>query len=91
VLNKYEELIRTLSRKAVVKIFDSLPDMIIEIETKRDQVIEAKQISKKQNVPMGDALHAILARDSYAILVTRDRHFQRLRLISSSFKPEELI
>ena len=52
---------------------------------------EAKKIAKERDVPAGDALHAIVARDNDLILVTRDRHFRKLEDISKHYKPEELI
>ncbi|MBI3026645.1 PIN domain-containing protein [Candidatus Woesearchaeota archaeon] len=39
---------------------------------------EAKKIAEERNVPAGDALHAIIARDNDLILVTRDSHFRKL-------------
>ena len=51
----------------------------------------AKKIAKERDVPAGDALHAIIARDDDLILVTRDRHFRKLEDISKHHKPEEII
>src|SRR3989338_6256149 len=43
-----------------------------------EQRDEAKKIAEERNVPPGDVLHAIIARDNQYTMVTRDRHFQRL-------------
>jgi predicted nucleic acid-binding protein len=55
------------------------------------QRTESKRISEEQEVPRADALHAILARDNRAILVTRDSHFLHLTSIVDVKKPEEIL
>jgi predicted nucleic acid-binding protein len=55
------------------------------------QRFEAKSIAILKDVPVGDAIHAVLARDSGAVLVSRDRHFQLLKNICVVKKPEEII
>jgi predicted nucleic acid-binding protein len=44
---------------------------------------DALKIARERKVPFGDALHAILAKDNGAIVLTRDKHFLRLRDISA--------
>ncbi len=61
----------------------------INLDTRQKN--EARIIAKRRGLPPGDALHAILARDNNLILVTRDKHFKKLKDIVQSFKPEELI
>ncbi len=55
------------------------------------QAEEADRLAQEQKIPYGDALHAILARELEAVLVTRDKHFKRLTNISKPFKPETLL
>jgi len=73
--------------------FESLNDLkLLEIVSISGlQVEEAKRVSRERNVPRGDALHALLARDNSAVVVTRDNHFELLRDIANSRKPEEII
>ncbi|MGV8171161.1 MAG: type II toxin-antitoxin system VapC family toxin [Candidatus Woesearchaeota archaeon] len=52
---------------------------------------EARIISIARNLPYGDALHAILARNRKAILITRDKHFRKLEDISEHFTPEDIL
>lgn len=52
---------------------------------------EAKDIAKKRNLPKGDTLHAIIARDNKAILVSRDKPFKKLKDFCIVVKPEEII
>ena len=51
----------------------------------------AKRLSILRRLPPGDILHAIIARDTNSILITRDKHFNRLLDICRFYKPEELI
>ncbi|MFH1256970.1 MAG: PIN domain-containing protein [Candidatus Diapherotrites archaeon] len=56
------------------------------------QYREAKLIAaKRRETHESDALHAILARDNNAVLVTRDRHFECLNDLIGVLAPEEVI
>jgi predicted nucleic acid-binding protein len=55
------------------------------------QAEEARRISFERGVPKGDALFAIVARDSDLVLITRDKHFRLLEDISNHYTPEDLI
>ena len=70
------------------KPFEKIIKKIIATEKQSE---EAKKIAKERDVPAGDALHVIIARDNDLILVTRDRHFRKMEDISKHHKPEELI
>ena len=72
----------------MMKPFEALLDKLVASKEQRE---EAKKLSEERNVPKGDALHAILARDNKFILVSRDKHFRQLTDISEHHKPEELI
>src|SRR3989338_1034155 len=72
----------------MMKPFEDVLEKIIASKKQRD---EAKKQAEKRNVPRGDALHAILARDNRFILVSRDKHFRELTDISEHHKPEEII
>jgi len=51
------------------KPFEKITEKIIATKEERE---EAKKIALERNLPPGDALHAIIARDNKLILVTRD-------------------
>ena len=74
--------------RGMMKLFESVIDKIV---ASKEQRSESKNISQERNVPKGDALHAILARDNKLILITRDKHFNQLKDISLYKKPEEII
>ena len=52
---------------------------------------KAKDLAAKRNIPKMDALHALIARDAGALLVTLDHHFKELTDITKSYQPNELI
>lgn len=54
------------------------------------QIVEARSLTSQRNVPTKDALHSVLARDNDAILISRDKHFEKLKDIVGTKKPEEL-
>jgi predicted nucleic acid-binding protein len=69
-------------------------EMRIRLETvpiAQIQINEARSIAQKRNILPNDVLHALLARDNQAILITRDRHFGELADIVLDEKPENVI
>lgn len=67
------------------------PDHLVKVHLNKKQLVEAKVLARKRNIPCGDALHAILARDHEAILLSRDHDFQRLKDITRVELPENFI
>ena len=65
--------------------------MIEKVCVSEEQINFARCIAENRGIPKGDAVHAIIARDCGAILVSRDKHFQFLTDICTIVKPEELI
>ena len=65
--------------------------IIEKIFVTKEQRDEAKKIAGERNLPPGDALHAIIARDNNFIMITRDKHFRELGDITKHYKPEEII
>lgn len=53
--------------------------ILSRITSSEAQDSSALTLSRERDVPRGDALHAILARDNDAILITRDKHFLSLK------------
>lgn len=86
-----EELKRGYTLEEIEKMIGQFKELIIKINVKPEQHIEAIKIAKERKLPKGDALHAIVARDYCLILITRDRHFKLLMDIAEYYKPEQLI
>ncbi len=67
------------------------PNNIKRMHASDKQLIEAENISSKRRIPKTDVLFSILARDNFAIMVTRDNHFKQIAYISNPKRPEELL
>jgi len=75
----------------ISNLLKKLGPIIIFVESTEKEVGKAKDLSLKRDVPKGDALHALIARDNKAILVTLDKHFKKLRDIKESKRIQDLI
>jgi predicted nucleic acid-binding protein len=75
----------------IIEMLNPFINNIEMVDSTPDQRNEAAGASKKLNIPNGDVLHAIIAKSTESVLVTRDKHFKELQGICKSFKPEELI
>ncbi|MFC1733265.1 type II toxin-antitoxin system VapC family toxin [candidate division KSB1 bacterium] len=57
----------------------------------KDEFTEAKQLAIAREIPLGDCLHAILARNHGAILVSQDKHIlNNLSDIVKTRRPEQI-
>jgi len=70
----------------MIKPFENILEKVLN----KEQKDEAKKIAEERNIPPGDVIHAIIARDNDFILITRDKHFMQLEDISKHYKPEDL-
>jgi predicted nucleic acid-binding protein len=77
----FSEFVKHQSFSNIKMIFSTLKskNLIVYIKATKVQEYEAISLSNKRNIPFGDALHAVLARDNDAILLTRDKHFMNLK------------
>lgn len=73
--------------RGMVFIFEK---SLVRVEISKEQIEEAKKIAKERFLPPGDVIHAILARDNRAVLITRDKHFEKLQDLCNCVKPEEI-
>jgi len=89
-----EELEIVLLLQEINKFFYPFKRIIARVNAKPEQISEARKewIKREKELSFNDALHAIIARDNRAMLVTRDRHFfEFLGDIVEIRKPEEII
>ncbi|MFA4906798.1 MAG: hypothetical protein WC602_00820 [archaeon] len=85
------ELRRDYSDEKIKLVFSSFKTFLVEVDISSEQYLEAKSLAKqKKDSHEADILHAVLARDNEAILVTRDAHFECLRTVVEISKPEEI-
>ena len=85
-----EELSRAYDEQIIGKLFKNVSALLEKVEISEKQMKEAAVLSKELNIPFGNALHGVLARDNNAIMVTRDKHFKKLKDKIVVKKPEEL-
>ena len=90
-INLIEIRIIGYSSYEINDLFKKLKSILIFIESSNKQRGIAKDISLKRNIPRRDALHALIARDNKAILVTLDKHFQKLLDIIKPKRPIDII
>ena len=86
-----EMLIMGYSMYEINELFLPLEKMLIKVYSTYKHFGKAKDLSHNRRIPVFDALHALIARDNKAILITRDEHFNKLLDIIRFKKPEELI
>ncbi len=87
------ELEAGVSKEQVKEIFSRFKKIIRKITANDEQVSEARKEWNKRNrvLPFKDVLHAIIARDNNAVLVTRDNHFfDLLTSIVEVRRPKEI-
>ncbi|MCX6799466.1 MAG: PIN domain-containing protein [Candidatus Diapherotrites archaeon] len=86
------ELEGGLPKESVQIIISEFSDLIIRVNHTEKQFREAAKMARepRHNIPLADALHAIIARDEGAVLVTRDGHFREIGFIEVC-APEELL
>ena len=80
--SKYEiaGILRTVS-------FDNLR----RIHIFKEQRDEARILCKKRKIPLADVFHAVIARDNYSVIITRDKHFEKIKDIVETIVPDDLI
>ena len=86
-----EELSHAYDKQTIDKLFKGVSELLEKVEINEKQLKEAANFSKEHKIPLGDAVHGILARDNDAIMVTRDHHFRKLKDKITIKKPEDLI
>ena len=88
-----KELLKDYNQEDVKELFSIISnhDLLEKVKINEKQTKEAIKLSKRTRIPFTDALHAILSKDNYAILVSRDHHFDELTGIVEVRKPEDLI
>ncbi|MFH1332545.1 MAG: PIN domain-containing protein [archaeon] len=87
-----DELSLFYSGEQIKNLLSIVPNsLLVHLKASTDQIDESVKLSKRVGIQKMDVLHAILARDNKAILVTRDKHFYELSEYLIIKKPEDLI
>lgn len=85
-----EELSKDYDKVEPIMEIAAKENILQKADITENQVKEAHNLCKELKIPFGDCVHAILARDNNAILVTRDGDFEKINFVMVK-KPEELI
>ncbi len=73
------------------ELFGIVPkEFLLKVKPDQMQFKKAILLKAKLNIPLGDAFHAVLAKDNNALMITRDSHFCNVEGIIVR-KPEDLI
>lgn len=86
-----DELRKRFSNTQINELFRSFETSVEKVNVTQEQTREASLLNQIRKIGFADALHAVLARDNDAILITRDEHFCDLADIASIKKPEDLL
>lgn len=64
---------------------------LVEVPISNEQISEARRLlSSVKGTHIKDVMHAILARDNCAVMITRDKHFDALVHFVEVAKPEDI-
>ncbi|MBI4053588.1 MAG: hypothetical protein HY394_06150 [Candidatus Diapherotrites archaeon] len=86
------ELGHDYSSERIGQMFAPFNENILRLEISAGQISEAKRLSLEiKGAHYADILHALVARDNRAVMVSRDGHFQSLTGIVEVLLPEEVI
>lgn len=73
------------------KILAIAKDNLERVHIHKEQVKEARKLARERKVPLKDALYAVLSRDNQLQLISHDNHFNKLKDITKTKKPEGVI
>ncbi|MFH1316309.1 MAG: PIN domain-containing protein [Candidatus Woesearchaeota archaeon] len=75
----------------IKELFDPFKKIIIYIESNSKQIGKSKDLSLKRDIPKGDTIHALIARDNQSILITLDKHFTDISDIIKPKRPQDIL
>ena len=79
------------SKKEIDNILGIARNNLERVHVYEEQIKEARRLARERDVPHKDALYAVLARDNQLQLISNDDHFNKLKDITKTKKPEGLI
>ena len=75
----------------IAELFRPLQRILEFVESSEKQMNRANDLAATRQVPKRDILHALIAKEQRAALITYDRHFQILRDIIEPKRPRDFI
>ena len=78
------------SSEEIMRLLATVKPNLRRVHIFKEQIEHASVLTQQRKIPKGDCLHAILARDNEAILLSRDKDFEKLKDIVIVKRPHEL-
>jgi len=75
----------------IEELFKPLKPILILVESTEKQQRRAGEIASQRKIPKGDVLHALLARDMNASMITHDKHFKEVEDIIRSNSVKDML
>tara|TARA_B100000315_G_C14250548_1_gene439559 strand:- start:218 stop:634 length:417 start_codon:yes stop_codon:yes gene_type:complete len=72
-------------------LFDSLKHILFYVESTYKEIKKSNDLAIKRGIPKRDSLHALIARNNNAQLITFDNHFRKLSDIIKPKTPKDFI
>ena len=79
------------TKEEIFELFYLVKHFLKKVYPTKENLIEARNIAYKRDLPKKDVIHAILSRDNEAQLISRDRHFEKLKDITITKATEDFI
>lgn len=81
------------NRQNVLNAFENIEriGLLKKVRIAKRDMLEARAVSLIYSLDIKDAIHAVIAKNNDLILVSRDRHFYKIKGFVRGHKPEELI
>lgn len=89
--NLFELRLVGYSSYEISDMFKPLRLILIFVGSTEKERRKARDLASKRKIPKGDALHALIARDNKAILITLDKHFKEILDIIKPKRPQDFI
>ncbi len=87
----FDELKTYFSKEEINSLLEPFLDLLVFVDYTKEETIEVRLVVRNiSKVHFVDVLHAIVARDNNAIVITRDKHFEKLTKIVTSLRPEDV-
>ncbi|MCD6414603.1 MAG: type II toxin-antitoxin system VapC family toxin [Candidatus Diapherotrites archaeon] len=93
VIRELAKVMAMSDGKVEMELSEVLGCKMVKVSSSRKQREEAAVISAKYKIPAADVLHSLIALEHGVAIVTRDKHFERLRGILSGlemYNPREV-
>lgn len=92
ILQELEDTLKIKQELIQKTIFSELnkKHKLLFMQHNKELAYKAKRMAIERSLPTNDCLFALMAKENNAIVISMDKHFEKLTDIVEFFKPEEL-